>query len=295
MGYNDFFERAARIGSVGAVTSNRASKSLTTAMSATNLYTVFDKNIDEEWAKGYRTSKAPHSYFDYYFSGQDILVGIDGVEDEFGTIPIINLGFNMTQQKTPVFGAFSYTYDAVMRGNRIVTGEFSIATTSPDYMKNLLAKAATSRANRSYTPYSTRPLTEDDANIEKYWGRVIDPDYGNAGKRIFSVHPPFSFLILYGVQNISLGEATSSSGADILDGYASDNPLYSDQNERLVESDSADQASRIVLEACELTSMATSYTPDGAVCSETYQFFGRDYIIPPRRTGNTTQHGRLYY
>lgn len=279
MSYNQFFENQTRRGRTGfgGDPNPRTSRVLTDP----DIATVFDTDIDEEWANGYRNSKAPHSYFDYYFSGQDVLVTIDGADDQ--KIPLITMGFNVTQQKQPVYGAFSYTYDAVMRGTRIVSGEFSIATTTPGFMRDMLARVAVARSKRSVAPYSVRPLTEDDTNIQKYWGRNIDPDYGNVKKRVFSVHPPFSFVVIYGLQNISLPQLTVGLGAGMIEEYEGDNPLYTDQNERLVEADRGDQSSRIVLESCELTSVNISYTPDGSVCAETYQFFGRDYIVPPVR------------
>jgi hypothetical protein len=296
MPFSDYFDRQMHLGNtsagaylgLGNVTSN-IQKGSSIGWPGSDVVKVFDAAVDEVWAKGARRSRAPHQYFDYYFAGQDMLVYIDGVEDdpEFSTIPILEMGFNVEQQKMPVYGFWDYTYSGVMRGNRIVTGAFTIATKSPDYMTRLLEKAAQARANQKQSYYYHRGLTEDDENIQKYWSKNLDPSLQGAGKNLFSVHPPFSFVIIYGVQNLSLQQMANSSGYDDLwHRYQEDNPLASDINERMVESDPLDQSSRIILDACELNNIQISYTSDGTVCAETYQFFARDKISSPRRGNN---------
>lgn len=77
-----------------------------------------------KWGDNHLTTKAPHSYFDYYFAGQDIKIYIEGAETpEQGELPMMDFAFNMQQQKTPVYGFWSYTFDAVMKGTRIVSGD----------------------------------------------------------------------------------------------------------------------------------------------------------------------------
>src|SRR4051812_9269973 len=102
-----------------------------------------DPMIDAQWA-GYNPSNAPNSYFDYYFSGQDIQVFIDGLEGypEFATLPISDFGYNITQQKMPIYGFWSYTFDAMARGSRVINGTFRLITKSPDYMRRALEAAA---------------------------------------------------------------------------------------------------------------------------------------------------------
>lgn len=246
--------------------------------------TVIDSFVDQTWASTYNgknTSVVGSPYYDYFFTGQDIIVVVDGTEDDanFKVLPILNMGYNVTQQKMPIYGFWSYTYDAVMRGTRIVQGSITLATKSPNYMKNLIAKSAQSRqellgsANYTYN----KGLTDDDANIEKFWGKNIDPALNAIGTSIYSVHPPFSFVIIYGVQNIGVSDWGS---VQTYAQYANDDPWLADTNERLIESDLVDQSNRIILDACEIQSMETSYGPDGTIVAETYTFFGRDIITP---------------
>ena len=117
-------------------------------------------------------------------------------------------------------------------------------------------------------------------------GRNIDPSILAQGKHIFSVHPPFNLIILYGLQNLSVNPGTYAGDRyEIWEKYAQDTPLAFDINERLVESDPEDQATRIVLEAVEFSDMSTGYGPDGSVVTETYSFFARDVIIPTHGSG----------
>jgi hypothetical protein len=245
---------------------------------------VLDHAVDTTWAGTYTgatVSSTNNPYYDYFFTGQDIIVVVDGTEDDanFKVLPLLNMGFNVTQQKAPIYGFWSYTYDAVLRGTRLVQGSITLATKSPNYVKNLIAKSAQSRqlllGSANYT-YS-KNLTEDDANIEKYWGKNIDPTLNALGTSIYSVHPPFSFVIIYGVQNISVSEW---GNIETYQRYTSDNPWLADTNERLIESDIVNQSNRVILDACEIQSMETSYGPDGSIVAETYSFFGRDIISP---------------
>jgi hypothetical protein len=248
---------------------------------------VTDPNVDHYWG-GFQASGAPNAYWDYYFSGQDIRIYIDGTEDdpEFKVLPLVEMAFNVEQKKQPVYGFWSYTYDAVMRGTRVVSGAFTLVTRYPDYMKRVLVKAAESRARGQSSYRSTRDLTEDDENIEKYWGKNLDPAALQAGKHIFSVHPPFSLVVVYGIQNLSLSDLSVDGQIEIRNAYNSDNPLMTDLNERLVEVDSVDQTNRIILDACELTGVQRAITSDGSVLTETYSFFARDILSQkPKSTG----------
>lgn len=286
MVYADYFDKQISQGITGSP-SRPVVRTFNNTITPSNAITIIDPELDQVWAKGFRTSRAPNSYFDYYFAGQDMKVSVDGIEDdpEFSDLPILELGFSVTQTKKPIYGFWSYTYDAVMRGERVVQGTFSLATRTPDYMRRLLSKAAEARANKQQTYSYYRGLTEDDTNIERYWGQNIDPSLTEAGKNIFSVHPPFSLSITYGIQNLSLSQLHSSvKQQDLWDAYKADTPLATDTNERLVESDPISNANRIVIDACELVSFETGFSPDGAVVTESYGFFARDYVIPPRKT-----------
>lgn len=235
--------------------------------------------VDEVWA-GSPKGNHPSNYFDYYFSGQDIRVIMEGAneEAEYADIPIVQIAWNIEQKKSPVFGFWSFTWDHCALGTRMVSGNLIIPVKYVGYFRDLLKAAARSRKKKVY-PY-TRPLTTDDANIEKYWYNNIDPfNSVNSEPNIYSTHPPFNLEILYGVQNISLASISSSSKArELYQLYADDNALLEDTNERLVESDNIAHKNRIVLDACQIMSMSQAISPSGEPILEQYQFIARDMI-----------------
>lgn len=256
---------------------------LPAVQSGTSLYSgaqATQAEVDNAWARAYNGSATMNPYYDYFYSGQDISCFVDGTEEDayFKTLPLGFMAYNVEQVKQPVFGFWSYTYDAVLRGTRVVSGQFSIVTRTTNYMTELLSKAAQARQQRlgSVNYNYNRGLTEDDKNIEAYWGKNrYDATVAAGSRNMFSVHPPFSFVIVYGIQNISVNNPDT-----VAERYASDNPLMLDTNERLVESDVVNQSNRIVLDACEITGMSTRYDTDGTPVGEVYNFFARDLVTP---------------
>jgi hypothetical protein len=256
-------------------------------------YSFVDEAYDLQWAKQHKQSQAPNSYYDYFFAGPDIKAYIAELADdpEFGDMPIHGVAFNIEQQKTPVYGYWSYTYDAVMRGTRLVSGQLTLITKYPGYMREALSAAAANRsANRNNlsddypAPGSWR---SDDENIERYWGKHIDVAAQTQGKNEWSIHPPFSLVIVYGVQNTSV--QAKNIGQQYA-AYESDNALLSDHNQRLVESYNGEKPSRLIIDGCELVSCNRSFTSELLV-AESYSFFGRDIIVPPAARVNRNTGG----
>ncbi len=250
---------------------------------------VLNKDLDYEWALNQTNTGAPQSYYDYYFSGQDIMIYVDGVEDQ---LPIEGLAFQVEQKKTPLYGAHSYTYDAVMRGSRIISGSFRITTTTPGYMTGLIAQAAFARkqgsdqrmreTGRSYVPTISEANSQsvDGDNIDRYW--TINREKSRSGfldgKNIFSSHPPFSFVIVHGLQSASLQNNVIAHNRGKYEAAVTDTALYTDTNERLTETSQAG-TDRIVIDSIELNSCQYEYAPSGQPLSETYTFFARDYYV----------------
>lgn len=241
---------------------------------------IIDPAVDSAWAKLHSDSQAPNPYFQYFYTGQDIKAYIAeiGDEGEFADMPIQSIQFNVSQNKQPVYGYASYTYDAVMRGTRIVSGNFTLVTRHPGYMRRALAAAASARARGDSRGLKDNPggrkLTADDANIEKFWASHIEA--GMVTNNEFSIHPPFNLVIQYGLQDTSV---TQEDFGKQFDGYREDNTLFADQNQRLVEGYS-DRPDKFIIEACELQGMQVAHSPDGSVAMEMYDFFGRDIIVP---------------
>lgn len=257
------------------------------AQSGGTVENLTDPVLDLEWGRlGSDLRRRPSNYFDYFFTGQDIKVRVADVPDtdpNFGDLPIMEFAFSIEQQKNPVYGFWSYTYDAMMRGTRVVAGSFSIATKHPNFMRDLIATAADNRSKTSSsTALHPRKLTEKDELINRYWGKNLDQAFVQVGKVVFGVHPPFSFVVTYGVQTMSVPQQSGSSS--FRDFYAQsykkrDNEMVQDVNHRLVEADPSFE-DRVIIDAVELTNCTRQFTPDGNIVSETYSFIGRDVYSP---------------
>ena len=135
--------------------------------------------IDLEWG-GTRTDEKFNSYFDYFFSGEDVKVYIDGLFDEKYEMDIASMAFVIKQEKQPLYGFWSYNYDAVMMGTRLITGELSIYSRYPRRMTDLLEEAARVRMESSSSNPSSAVMSvlgnatdqarkDDEINIQKYW------------------------------------------------------------------------------------------------------------------------------
>lgn len=292
----DLRDKINRTGNVGAEMPSNIQRSLQALrrnnanQQATELegVSVIDPAVDLVWAAGALESEAPNSYFDYYFTGQDVKVWIDGLDSPdawpYNDMPIQSFAFNIKQEKTPVFGFWSYTYDTVMRGTRIITGAFSIYTRSPGWMTRALSVAAEARSNKRIN-YPFAPGTIDERNIDQYWGRNTVGNGAKSGRgadrSMFLVHPPFTFVVKYNIQSQSIDGHSAAANRRVkqrLADYGTDNSLFTDTNERLVEGDTSESKLTFAIEAVEITGMQKQYDPSGRPCGEMYTFFAKDMV-----------------
>ena len=83
-------------------------------------FTPLDENIDLQWGgKSYDSDKF-NMYYDYFFSGEDVKVYIDGLFDAGYELDIASFSFSIRQEKSPIYGFWSYNFDAVLTGTRII-------------------------------------------------------------------------------------------------------------------------------------------------------------------------------
>ena len=264
--------------------------------------------IDLEWG-GSRNDESFNNYYDYFFSGEDIRVYIDGLFDESDEMDIASLAYVVKQEKQPLYGFWSYNYDAVMLGTRLITGEISIYSRYPRRMTELLEKAAAARMESS-NPNPSRSVmstlgtdaarTDDELNIQKYWlntelDRVTsDPqmrtllDTADPNHNIFSAHPPFNLIIFYGIEEVGITNnsiITYDSSNGINSQLNSDRILATDYNERKTLK-SISNPMKIVLQNVNLLSMTTSYSSGGSPLVENYQFMARDYYFTDAKIGD---------
>jgi hypothetical protein len=207
-----------------------------------------------------------NSYFDYYYSGCDIMVRFSEMPETPDTVPIVAIGYNITQQKVPIYGFWSYTYDRVALGTRIVQGTFAIPFQGPQYMYYLLAQAAENYDKIVNKPRT--PIGEDEEAMEKYWGITRDEKFPDV-QHLFLSHPPFDIIISYGPESPPSGyfDAAPQSAGD---------EVYYDINERFINPDNTKTRPRIFIENVNLTNMGTQIEPSGQPLIEAYTFFARD-------------------
>ena len=106
-------------------------------------------NLDSVWSggsDGNSKDKRFSNYYDYYFGGEDIKVYVDGLFEPENELDISSFSYSIKQEKQPLYGFWSYNYDTVLYGTRIVSGEFTIYTRYPRRMTDLIEQASSARA-----------------------------------------------------------------------------------------------------------------------------------------------------
>ncbi len=261
-------------------TTNTALASINKTVQVSPLSKITNPGLDETWGgstSGFTgADAATDPYAQYYFSGQDIHVMIDGTEanSNFSSVPVINLALQVSQPKMAIYGFWSYTYDAIAYGARQIAAKMEIATTYPNYMTNLLQEVAKERLNQTNGAYAnSAPLSTDDYNILQFWGGGQSTLETGSTINVYQQHPPFDIIITYGQQSTSV---TNLSQINSLD--SGDNPLFTDTNERLVLT--SGPAKQIKLIACEITTMSTQYTTSGDTICESYDLLVNDISMP---------------
>lgn len=244
------------------------------------------KDLFEKWHSSYADYEDNYQspYFDYYYTGQDISCEIEGLSGEL--LPIYNFGYVIQQQKQPVYGFWDYTFSAMMRGTRIVSGAFSLVSTQPHYLTRQIARASQVRSKVNSDKdtvndlYALRGLDSDESNVDRYWRRNYDNNLDTAQQHLFSVHPPFNLILTYGIQETSLiSNNPAARMEEFMNKYEDTPPLASDQNERLVKNPSKPEETQVLLENIELTSKSVEFNTDGDPILETYTFMARDERI----------------
>jgi hypothetical protein len=256
------------------------------------------EKLDLVWGGGAKNDLRFTNYYDYYFSGEDIRVYIDGLFAPEYELDIATFGFNVRQEKQPLYGFWSYNYDAMMYGSRIINGEITIFTRYPRRMTELLEIAAQMRvaaATDKNSPNkiasnlrSTFETEEDERLMDKYWARsqldrvTQDPfaqNVQNSNRNIFSAHPPFNFVIVYGLEEIALTPTNAFQNQDEKRTDLTDQMMISDYNQRTVKSSNLTTPMKIILQEVNLMNMSMVYTPGGQALAETYQFIARDHYF----------------
>ncbi len=173
------------------------------------------------------------------------------------------------------------TYSGMLRGTRIVSGAFTLVTSGPNYLVSKIAKAATFRASTASKPppnfNAIRGLDQNEALIDTYWRRHYDYNLDTNQQHLFSIHPPFNFVIRYGIQETSLTMDNPNLRIEELrNRYGNAPALFTDYNERLVRNTLPDLENTILIENIEILNKSVQYDSEGNPLFETYSFIARD-------------------
>ena len=117
-------------------------------------------DLDLKWSSGYQRENVFSNYYDYYFSGEDIKVYIDGLFEAEDELDIVSFAYSVRQEKQPLYGFWSYNYDAMMYGTRIISGEITIYSRYPQRMTNLLKKASYNRTLKENKKINQRVISK---------------------------------------------------------------------------------------------------------------------------------------
>lgn len=93
---------------------------LATDPNALKSYSPLDEEIDLKWGGQSSDGNKFNMYYDYYFSGEDVKIYIDGLFDAGYELDMASFSFSIRQEKSPLYGFWSYNFDAIMMGTRII-------------------------------------------------------------------------------------------------------------------------------------------------------------------------------
>jgi hypothetical protein len=259
------------------------------------------------------------SLINKYYSGHDVYVFVVRDSDKkLVPIPVTGFQFGISQEKIPIYGAWSYTYDAVSDGSRIVQGQFSLVFTEPNHMGRLLSLAGDPDHNPSDSSITEAlDLVDPDGSIKSralkkssIWGSELNdiekaflspsstnPSYKGVQSRreaypfgskgspeaLYASHPPFDLLIAFGA-NPAYSQSQFGNDATSFDYevWAKASRDYLKMTEDMNERNMFDpvQSERVYIEDVHLMNSGIAMDTSGQPLVETYSFMARDVSTP---------------
>lgn len=248
----------------------------------TNRSKTIDPQLDATWGGATAGFLGPDSsinpYYNYFFSGQDVSVTVDGTQGNknFSQLPISGIRVEVSAPKMAIYGFWSYSYDAIAHGARSISALMEIYSPYPGYMTDLLQEVSRERMARTNEMYgNTAGLNTDDENTVRFWGGDNSNPQPGSTIDLFQQHPPFDLILIYGQQSVSISNPNQNTNQEI-----GNNPLFVDTNELLVENVNGNVGQRVILKSCQITQYSQAIGIDGAALSDLYQLTINDIIIP---------------
>ena len=159
---------------------------------------------------GKRNAFTVHDYHNRrYYSSIDATILLNGNPvDE-----IIMIQWTVEEQTMPLYGYNSYLWDDIAKGNRIVSGQFAINFTVPDYLNQLIAGQTEDSIVFSN---SGKQITNDEHAPLYSQGFTICIGYGSED----SVNGTAPCTFLNNVIVRSTGQALDTQGQNLVETYA---------------------------------------------------------------------------
>lgn len=240
------------------------------------------------------------SYYDWAITGANCIAYLCSTEQtvkrQLKNVPVIAVGYEINQSKTPAYGYADTGPRTILRGQRVVSGQLLIAHTEVGYLEKVLRDAGRSLYN------TTDKLSLNEELRLKYWNTrhwentFKDPQRKDFAKEedkynLFYAHPNFDISIVYGVGddvgklaankdghlNLSriLGFTSEWHSSDNDKGYQDVNPLYRPPASNKVPSL---EKQRETISGIQLVGKGKSIAADGDIIVESYSFLAIDVL-----------------
>jgi hypothetical protein len=257
--------------------------------------------------------------YNNFYSGSDVYVFVVRMDKTLIPIPVAGFAFGISQEKMPIFGAWSYKYDVVADGTRIVQGQFSILFVEPNHIGRLLANDTfPDHSLLSDTVNNPIDLVDPEHSIQRraklkddIWGSktgttdqalvspssTLDPHmkanktrresypFGRDGSppALYAAHPPFDIMIAFGANPIySNGKDISSYTEFSYDAWVKSTRDYLKMTEDMNDKNmfNAVYSERVYIEDVHLMNSGISMDTSGQPLIETYSFMAQDVRTP---------------
>lgn len=247
-------------------------------------------------------------YQPHFFSGQDCFFFLINRAGQMIALPITAFGYGVSQQKVPVFGAWSYTVDAWLRGTRIVQGEFSMLSTAPNMIMQMLGDPRINdNGGKPNTPLVAvegrdeikrrNDLKADLWNVNGDGMRAIYSPSEVSGMKVsaypfgreaqegfspadFAGHPTFDLLIVHGNDPNKIGTNYENWNVHEWAHTVGDQFKLMTQDMNDISGATFAESERIYIENVELMSSGMQYDMSGQPLQESYSFVARDVTSP---------------
>jgi hypothetical protein len=261
------------------------------------------------------TAPGQIAYNKQFFSGQNVYVFLyPHYLNKLVPIPVTQMSYGMSQQKSPIYGYASYTWDAVAKGQKIVQGEFSIVFSKPNFIGQLLGNGNQSDNPTRDEDGSVSPLIDNSKSLvvaqrddlrADIWGAATsrretdnylsDPSslvgshqtaypFGRkpeTGKpeADYCGHQPFDIIIAFGSNPAMKLVDNSKFSFDTWMTTTRDYVRMMSQTENEMQ-DNWKPSDRLRIEHVELMNAGSVVDVSGQPLQETYSFIARDMTSP---------------